>query len=322
MANRIHGRRRRFGKTAAGTPLRTSDLGYIYLMILPFALLFLAFTVWPLVRTVQFSLHDFDGIGTLGDSPNVGLDNYRKVLGDPLFGKAYLNTWLFTIGQTLIKLPLSFLLALLLTRSWLKWPTFFRTVFFLPWLMPASIVAMVFYYLLSPSDGAINNLLSTLHLVDEPVDFLRSGPIAFATIAVISTWQIMGQYVIFWMAALQLVPQNLLDAAEVDGANSRQRMWHVILPLVRPMAVIITALGLIWSLGIFDWIQILTSGGPGTDTYVINYYVYEMAFAQARPQFGTSSAAAFIFGVTVLLIYALVGKLVGRAQLKRKEYGV
>ncbi len=301
---------------------RRSDVGWIYLVMVPFIVLFLAFTVWPLVRTVQFSLHDFDGIGALGDSPGVGLDNYKTVLTDPLFGKAYANTWAFTIGQTLIKLPLSFLIALLLTRPWLRWPAFFRTVFFLPWLMPASIVAMVFYYLLSPSDGAINQLLTTLHLVDQPVDFLRSGPIAFSTIAVVSTWQIMGQYVIFWMAALQLVPQNLLEAAEVDGAGARQRLWHITLPLVRPMGIVIASLGLIWSLGIFDWIQILTSGGPGTDTYVINYYVYEMAFAQARPQFGTSSAAAFVFGITVLIVYALVGKLVGRAQLKRKEYGV
>ncbi|MET7280442.1 sugar ABC transporter permease [Kribbella sp. NPDC005582] len=301
---------------------RRTDVGWIYLVLIPFIVLFLAFTVWPLVRTVQFSLHDFDGIGTLGDSPNVGLDNYKTVLTDPLFGKAYANTWAFTIGQTLIKLPLSFLIALLLTRPWLRWPAFFRTVFFLPWLMPASIVAMIFGYLLSPADGAVNQLLTALHLVDEPVDFLRSGPIAFGTIAVISTWQIMGQYVIFWMAALQLVPQNLIEAAEVDGAGALQRLWHIVLPLVRPMGVIIASLGLIWSLGIFDWVQILTSGGPGTDTYVINYYVYEMAFAQARPQFGTSSAAAFVFGITVLIVYALVGKLVGRAQLKRKEYGV
>ncbi|GAB3920464.1 sugar ABC transporter permease [Kribbella albertanoniae] len=301
---------------------RRTDVGWIYLVMIPFIVLFLAFTVWPLVRTVQFSLHDFDGIGALGDSPGVGLDNYKAVLTDSLFGKAYANTWAFTIGQTLIKLPLSFLIALLLTRPWLRWPAFFRTVFFLPWLMPASIVAMVFGYLLSPSDGAINQLLTALHLVDQPIDFLRSGPIAFSTIAVISTWQIMGQYVIFWMAALQLVPQNLLEAAEVDGAGARQRLWHITLPLVRPMGIVIASLGLIWSLGIFDWIQILTSGGPGTDTYVINYYVYEMAFAQARPQFGTSSAAAFVFGITVLIVYALVGKLVGRAQLKRKEYGV
>lgn len=301
---------------------RRTDVGWIYLVLIPFIVLFLAFTVWPLVRTVQFSLHDFDGIGALGDSPTVGLDNYKTVLTDPLFGKAYANTWAFTIGQTLIKLPLSFLIALLLTRPWLRWPAFFRTVFFLPWLMPASIVAMIFGYLLSPADGAVNKLLTALHLVDQPVDFLRSGPIAFGTIAVISTWQIMGQYVIFWMAALQLVPQNLIEAAEVDGAGARQRLWHITLPLVRPMGVIIASLGLIWSLGIFDWVQILTSGGPGTDTYVINYYVYEMAFAQARPEFGTSSAAAFVFGITVLIVYALVGKMVGRAQLKRKEYGV
>ncbi|WP_432973734.1 carbohydrate ABC transporter permease [Dactylosporangium sp. CA-233914] len=308
--------------TSTGMLIGPSEAGYVYLAILPFALLFLAFTVWPLVRTVQFSFYEYGGIGPLSQAPFVGLDNYTDVLDDPLFGRSYANTWAFTVGQTLIKLPLSFLIALLLTRKWLKWPTLFRTVFFLPWLMPASIVAMVFYYLLNPANGAINEALLDAHLIGEPVDFLANGPIAFATIAVISVWQIMGQYVIFWMAALQLVPPSLYEAAEVDGAGAWQRLRHVTLPLVRPMAVIIASLGLIWSLGIFDWVQILTSGGPGTDTYVVNFYIYEKAFANARAQYGIASAAAFIFGITVLIVYAGVGHLVNRAQAKRKEYGV
>lgn len=308
--------------TVAGIPLRRSETTWAYLALIPFLILFLAFTVWPLLRTVQFSFFDYNGIGSLDDAEMVGLDNFAFVLKDAVFGTSYLNTWIFTIGQALIKLPLSFLIAVLLVQRWLRWRPFFRMVFFLPWLMPPSIVAMVFYYLLNPNNGAINEALLATGLVSEPVDFLASAPIAFSTIAVVSTWQIMGQYVIFWMAALQLVPQSLYEAAEVDGAGGWRRIWHITLPLIRPMAIIIASLGLIWSFNIFDWIDILTSGGPGNSTFVVNYYVYDKAFGGASPQFGVASAAATLFGISVLAIYAIVGRVVARAQAKRKEYGV
>lgn len=312
----------RFARTSFGLPISRREVSWIYIALVPFAILFIAFTIWPLFRTVQYSLHNYDGIGDLAASPFTGIANYVQVLTDPLFQKSYLNTWIFTVGQTLIKLPLSFLVAILLTRVWLRWKPLFRVVFFLPWLMPSSIVAMVFYYLLNPTNGAINQFLIALGITQHPIDFLSTGPMAFTTIAVLSTWQIMGQYVIFWMAALQLVPQSLYEAAEVEGANGWQKMWYITIPVIRPMIVIISTFGLIWSLGIFDWIQVLTAGGPGSDTYVVNYFVYEKAFAQPRVEYGIASAAAFLFGVTVLLVYTGIGYLVNRANMKRREYGI
>lgn len=308
--------------TASGIRVRKRELAWVYLALIPFLILFIAFTVWPLLRTIQFSFYDYDGVGSLTDSPMIGFDNFGFVTRDPVFQQSYINTWLFTIGQSLIKLPLSFLIAVLLVQPWLRMRGFFRMVFFLPFLMPPSIVAMVFFYLLNTNNGAINEALLSIHAISEPIDFLSSPPIAFTTIAIISTWQIMGQYVIFWMAALQLVPQSIHEAAEVDGANAWQRIWYITLPLIRPMAVIIASLGLIWSFNIFDWVQILTSGGPGTSTFVVNYYVYDKGFAHAQSQFGIASAAASLFGITILAIYAIVGRVVSRAQAKRKEYGV
>ena len=295
---------------------------WCYLTIIPFIILFVAFTIWPILRTVQFSLYRYNGIGSVTDSPFVGLQNYTTVLNDSIFQQSYTNTWLFTIGQTLIKLPVSFLLAVLLTRQWLKWRGFFRTAFFVPWLMPPSIVAMVFYYLLNPANGVLNTLLLDLHLIAAPINFFGSAFIAFTSIALISVWQIMGQYVIFWMAALQSIPQEIYEAAEVDGANARQKVLYITLPLIRPMAIIIASLGLIWALGIFDWVQILTAGGPGTQTYVVYYYIYQKGFARMPLQYGTASAAGFLFGVTVLAVFAIIGVLVNNAQRKRREYGV
>jgi len=302
--------------------MRRSDYIWCYLTITPFVILFCAFTIWPLIRTVQYSLYDYNGIGSVTEAKFVGLKNYRAVANDQMFRDAYANSWLFTIGQTLLKLPVSFLLAVILTRRWLKWRGLFRTAFFVPWLMPPSIVAMVFYYLLNPANGAINILLKDLHLIDTPIDFFRTGAIGLTTIAFISVWQIMGQYVIFWMAALQAVPEEIYEAAEVDGANEWQKMRYITLPLIKPMAIIIAGLGLIWALGVFDWVQILTAGGPGSQSYVMYYYIYQKAFARTPMRYGIASAAGFLFGITALAVFAINGRLVSYAQQKRREYGV
>ncbi len=306
----------------AGMSMRSSDYFWCYVTILPFVILFGALTVWPIIRTVQFSLYEYNGVGGVTNSVFVGLRNYGAVLQDPIFRQAYLNSWLFTIGQTLIKLPVSFLLAILLTRKWLKWRSVFRTVFFVPWLMPPSIVAMVFNYLLNPANGALNGFLMSFHLIETPIDFFRNGTSGLMTIAVISVWQIMGQYVIFWMAALQSIPDEIYEAAELDGANEGQKMRYITLPLIAPMAIIISLLGLTWALGIFDWVQVMTSGGPGTQSYTMYYYIYMKAFARMPMRYGIASAAGFVFGMTVLILFAFNARLVNYAQQKRREYGV
>jgi ABC-type sugar transport system permease subunit len=308
--------------TGSGQSMRRSDYFWCYAAITPFLVLFLSLTVWPIIRTVQFSLYDFNGIGEVTKSAFVGFRNYLTVLKDQIFVQSYVNSWLFTIGQTLIKLPISFLLAVLLTRKWLKWRGLFRTAFFVPWLMPPSIVAMVFNYLLNPANGAINLFLLNFHLIKTPINFFNSGLMGFTTIAVISVWQIMGQYIIFWMAALQSIPDELYEAASLDGASEFQKMMKITLPLIAPMAIIISLLGLTWALGIFDWVQILTAGGPGTQTYTVYYYVYMKAFARMPMRYGIASAAGFLFGITALVVFLFNGRLINYAQHKRREYGI
>ena len=305
-----------------GMVMRRSDYFWCYITILPFVILFLSLTVWPIIRTIQFSLYDYNGIGAVTKSVFVGIKNYITVFNDHVFRQAYLNSWVFTLGQSLIKLPISFLLAVLLTRKWLKWRTIFRTAFFVPWLMPPSIVAMVFTYLLNPANGALNGFLMNFHLIKTPINFFNTGWAGLTTIAFISVWQIMGQYVIFWMAALNSVPDELYEAAEIDGANESQKMRYITLPLIAPLGIIISLIGLVWALGIFDWVQIMTSGGPGTQSYVVYYYIYMKAFARMPMRYGIASAAGFFFGITVLALFAFNGRLINYAQRKRREYGV
>jgi len=306
----------------SGPSMRRGDYIWCYIAVLPFVIIFGALTIWPIIRTIQFSLYDYRGIGAVANSTFVGIKNYLTVMKDHIFWQAYGNSWLFTIGQSLIKLPISLLLAILLTRKWLKLRGVFRTVFFVPWLMPPSVVAMVFNYLLNPANGAINEFLQYLHVIKTPINFFNTGFSGLATIAVISIWQIMGQYVIFWMAALQSIPDELYEAAEIDGATESQKMRYITLPLIAPMGVIISMLGLTWALGIFDWVQIMTAGGPGTQSYTVYYYIFMKAFARMPMRYGVASSAGFFFGITALAVFAFNARFVSFAQRKRREYGV
>jgi ABC-type sugar transport system permease subunit len=302
----------------SGMRMRRSDYLWCYLFILPFVIMFGALSLWPLVRTVHFSLYEYNGIGPL--TKFVGWANYFTVLKDAAFTNAYINSLLFTFLQTPGKLALSFLLAVILTRTWLKWRTFFRIIFFVPLLIPPAIIAMVFQFLLNPANGAINKFLLDFHLVAKPIDFFLTGARGLTTIGFISVWQITGQYMIYWMAALQSIPEEIYEAAEMDGTNEWQKIRYITLPIIKPIAIVIACLGLVGALNIFDWVSILTAGGPGTQSYVVPYYIYQKAFARSVVHYGLGSAAAFLFGLTVLVIVGTTGRLMNNAQKQWKEY--
>ena len=297
--------------------MRQSDYAWCYLFILPFVIFFLAFSIWPLLSTIGLSLFNYDGIGPLIDF--VGLSNYSFVLSDQLFIRSFVNTVLFAALQTAIKLPIALLLAIILNAAWLKARLLFRTVFFMPLLVPGAIVGMVFVYLLNPANGAINDLLRQWGFIQHSIDFFSSRWLGMGTIAGVSAWNVIGQYVVYWMAALQNVPEEVQEAAEIDGANEWQKLIRVTLPIIRPMAVIILLLGFVNALHIFDLVLVMTGGGPGSQTYVMAYYIYSLAFTSRPSYYGRASAAAVIFGFVMLIAIAIQGYFVNRNQIEHKE---
>ena len=301
------------------TPRRTEVL-WCYLFILPFLIFFGALTIWPLVGTFVFSIYKVNATGKLDYF--VGLKNYLSVFTDSTFLRSVVNTIFFTVANTLIKLPLSLLLAILLTRRWLKGRTFFRTGFFLPLVIPSAIIGMIFIFLLNPANGAVNSFLMQLHLVARPINFLSSRWMGMSTIVVISVWGVLGQYIIYWMAALQSVPDEVYEAAEIDGANETQKLFFVTLPIIRPVATIILFLALVNGLQVFDLVATLTSGGPGSQTFVVSYFIYSRGFAVAPPNYGLASAASVLFGVATLIAISIQGYFVTRAQRTQHDYGL
>jgi ABC-type sugar transport system permease subunit len=300
--------------------VRRADGQWIALFLLPFLVLYGAFTLWPLLAIAWYSLFDWDGIQPL--TQFVGLGNYQRIAADPLFWLAVRNTLLFAVGNTVVKLPLTLLAAVLLTRRWLWFKRLFRTVFFVPLILPVAVSGLVFVYLLNPSNGALDAFLLGAHLVRQPVDLLGGDTTALLAVILISVWQVFGQYMLYWMAALQNVPEELYEAADIDGAGEWSKLLHITLPIIRPVAVIIALLALVNALHVFGLVVTLTAGGPGQSTYVVSYFIYTQAFSQVPFRYGYASAAALLFAVMAFLFVAGQGWLARRAEVRRREYGL
>ncbi|MFJ5259890.1 carbohydrate ABC transporter permease [Streptomyces sp. NPDC088387] len=296
------------------------DRLWVALFLVPFLVLYLGFTLWPLLATLYYSFFDWSGSGPLENF--VGGDNYSRLLGDPLFWQAVVNTLLFAVGTTLIKLPLSLLAALVMTRKWLRAKKALRTVFFAPLIIPVAMAGLIFTYLLNPSNGALNSALHGLGLTDGTTDVFANRWSAMLALILISVWQVFGQYMIYWMAALQNVPDELYEAADLDGATEWQKLTRITLPLIRPVAVVIVMLALVNAMHVFGLVVTLTGGGPGTSTYVVSYFIYRQAFGSMPFAYGYASAAALLFSVMAFLLVTGQGLFVRRAQKLRKEYGV
>ncbi len=298
---------------------RHVDLFWCYVFILPFVITFGAFTIWPLIGTVIYSFSHVNGTGKI--DMFVGLKNYISLFSDTTFLRSVANTVFFTLVNTAIKLPLALGLAILLTRRWLKGKTFFRTGFFLPLVIPSAIIGMIFTFILNPANGALNSILMQIHLISRPIEFVGSRWLGMMTIVVISVWGVLGQYLIYWMAALQSVPEEVYEAAEIDGANEMQKLTMITLPIIRPVATIILFLALVNGLGVFDLVYTLTGGGPGSQTYVVSYYIYARAFTASPPNYGMAGAASLLFGICTLIVISIQGYFVTRAQRTIHEYG-
>ncbi|GAB4566540.1 MAG: sugar ABC transporter permease [Anaerolineae bacterium] len=294
------------------------DWMWITLFLAPFLILYGAFTVWPLAATVYYSFFDWDGIKPLTDF--VGLQNYYKIAQDPVFWLSVRNTLLFALGNTVIKLPLTLLIAIVLTRRWLRLKTFFRTLFFSPIIIPVAMAGLVFVLLLNPANGAVNDLLQQIGLIQRPIDFLGKPRLAMLTLVLVSVWQIFGQYMVYWMAALQNVPEELYEAAEIDGANEWHKLRHITLPIIRPVAIIILFLAFVNALRVFGLVVTMTSGGPGQSTYVVSYFIYTRAFREFPFRYGYASAAAVFFAILILTAITIQGIMVTRAQAEQRMY--
>jgi len=306
--------------SSGGTGLRKRIWAarWCYLFMIPSLTLAAMFTFYPLVASWYFSLLDWSGFTS--DRQFVGLDNYREVINDPYFWDAYKRTFLFMLGSVPARLILSLIIAMILNDRALKLAPVFRTMFFIPVVTTAAIVGIVMTFVLSPFNGPVNEILTSLGLVDRPVDFLGDPDTAMWSVVVVHIWKNFGITMVYWLAALQVVPPDLYEAAKMDGAGTWRLFRDVTFPLLLPFAAIITLITVVQTLQVFPIVQTMTAGGPFFSSEVMEVYIYRNAFGTSGiPRLGFASAAGVFFGVTIMIIAILQGLGLRRAQKARQE---
>ena len=285
--------------------------GWIWLFLLPTLILYTIYTILPIIASVCYSFMDWVGYSKKGTF--VGLENYIELFQDNLFWNAMKNTFLFLLYAVPGRFLASFMLALLLTAKLTPAKSVFRTMIFIPVVTTGAIIGTIMTMIFDPGNGPVNLILEKLHLIDSGVSFLGNGDTALATSAVIWIWKWIGTSLIYWIASLQSIPDELYEAATVDGAGTFMKFRAITLPLLVPYAALIFILTLSDAMKVFDLMLTLTGGGPFFRTEVIELFIYRHAFTSSSPRVGYASAAATVFGLIFVAI-TLIRMIPGRKE--------
>jgi multiple sugar transport system permease protein len=271
-----------------------SDAVAGYVLLLPTLIGLAVFSLGPVVTSALLSFTRWDGLST---PVWTGTENYRLLFTDPLFWTALRNTAYYTVGSVVPAIVLSLLLALAVNQK-IKGVVFFRTLFFLPVVSPPVAIAILWGWLYNAQYGVINAALDRLGL--SPVQWLAEPSTAMPSIIIMSIWSGLGYNMVLFLAGLQGIPQELYEAAKIDGANRWALFRHVTVPLLSPTTFFILVLSMIGAFQLFDYAYVLTGGGPMYSTLSIVLYIYQMAFQNFK--MGYASALAYVLFVIIATV--------------------
>ncbi len=275
-----------------------------YIFIAPFYILFITFMGYPLISSLILSLYDMRGFQS---RIFVGLDNFGDLFGDPIFWKSLWNTCYFALGTLTIQLPLALLLAILLNSKFVKGKNILRLAFFAPVLVAGVFVAIIFNLVYDQRSGLVNN---EFVLFGKEIGWLSEEKYVMPAVILTGVWQWTGFNMIYFLAGLQGIRQELYEAAAVDGANWWQTFIHVTLPSLRPVIAFVVVVSMIGSLQLFDLPFILTNGGEPADSgTTIVMYLYKNGFQFMRLGYASAIGWALFFIIAVISIIQL--KLLG-----------
>lgn len=291
------------------TSIRRKELQLAVALVLPALIIMGIVTLYPLVSSFTISLRRWDLMRPDLGRPFVWLDNYRYILTDPLFWESVRVTLAFVFLAVVFEITLGFLIALMLNRPF-RGRTFVRLLALLPWAVPSVVNGIMWKWILNPSYGAANGLLSQLGLIDQYVIWLGEPKLALLMVVWADVWKETSFIMLLFLAALQTIPNDLYEAAHVDGANGIQRLFHITIPLIRPTIFIAVALRTIWSLKSFDLIYTLTAGGPSNGTAVLGYYTYLKSFVSLN--LGRGAAAAYLMTAAVMIVVVFYQRAIYR----------
>ena len=307
-----------------------------WLFIAPAMAVIVVFIVAPILYAAWVSLHDWDTVGTFGEvqsRPFIWFDNYRELFTSPDFYTALRNTFWYTVGVVPLQTIFALVLAILANRK-IRGIGFFRTAFYFPSISSSVVIAVIFIWLYS-GNGLVNTILRNIGItpprpvwlanpngvfeqilgnfgVDHVNVWLQGPSIAMASIMVQNIWTSLGGLMVVYLAGLQNVPNEVYEAASLDGASRWRIFRDITVPLLRPITYFVVTIGMIGCFQVFDQIYIMSEGGPAGTTTTIAYLVYTQAFQGYR--LGYASSIAIVLFFIILAVYLVQRRIAGQTE--------
>ena len=285
---------------------------YAYMYITPFFIVFLIFSLFPILYSLVLSFCNMDVLS--GKFTFVGLENYKRMIESGYFFRSIGNTILIWIMSIIPQLTIAFILALVLSNRWFKGRYILRNIYYFPNLVTPVTIGLLFGAMFSYPGGAINNVITALGL--NAVDFQNNRMLARVVIAIAICWKNFGFNIIYFTAGINSISEEILEAAEVDGANERQKIMKITIPLMKPILIYVMVTSIIGGLQMFDESKLVFTSVPGDATTTMVKYLYDSAFV--RFQFGYAAAVAY--GIFVIIAFFSVFSLIVTRD-KKDEYG-
>lgn len=273
---------------------RRKAIGWTF--VIPASVMIVVFNFIPMIQSFILSLKRGSG----SNMTFVGLENYKRLFEDKIFKMTMVNTFIYLILEVAIMLIVAMILASLLNDRKLKGKGLFRLAIFLPCTTSLVSYSIIFRSLFSV-DGFINTVLTNLHLVSSPINWLGNTWTARILIVIALLWRWTGYNMIFYLASLQNIDSSIYEAAEVDGANAFQKFVKITIPSLRPTILLTAIMSTNGTLQLFDESMNITNGGPANTSMSISHYIYNLSFA-GNPNFGYASAISYVVFIMVAIL--------------------
>lgn len=266
--------------------LRTTFIAWAFMA--PALVILLIFVFYPIFYSIPLA---FTNYSVFQETKFTGLDNFKRLAADADFWRSFKNSCIFVIVVPILQL-LAIALALLVNRK-LKGSTIFRVLYYLPVVTSMVAVALIWRFIFDPN-GIVNGMLMEIGLIEAPIRFLSSSRLILPVMMGITIWQGVGYYMMIYLSALQSFPEDIVEAAKIDGAGGWRMFWRIRLPLLQPQIWFCSLLSVIAAVGVFDVVFTISNGtgGPDKSSYVINFYAYFQAFTKF--DFGYSAAIGLV----------------------------
>jgi multiple sugar transport system permease protein len=284
------------------------DFVLAYALLLPLILILFLLLAYPIGSAIWITLQD-KTIGMVGRF--IGLENYRQLLfNDPFFWQVVRNGFIFTIGSVLLKLLVGLIMALVLNQP-LVLRGLWRGLLLMPWVAPTVVTALSWRWMLDLT-GVINLVLRDLGLMTTSIPWLAQYGTAMFSLILVNTWRGFPFFGITLLAGMQAIPQELYEAAEIDGASVWQRFRYITLPSLRTVILVVTILSTIWTFNDFSIVWLLTGGGPGHATDIFATYTYKLGFVTSRLGYGQT--VSVILAPVLIAIIMILSPLMLRGE--------